>query len=77
MIILKNGKKLPFFKVYSSVSEDSLADFLSLLPSAKDYYSDGGGRECTKIVGSKRLRPNQLKKPLHLILDSYIIRQSS
>ena len=41
MIILKNGKKLPFFKVYSSVSEDSLSDFLSLLPSAKYYYSDG------------------------------------
>ena len=41
MIILKNGKKFPFFKVYSSVSEASLSDFLSLLPPAKYYYSDG------------------------------------
>lgn len=41
IIILKNGKKFPFFKVYSSVSEASLSDFLSLLPPAKYYYSDG------------------------------------
>ena len=41
MIILKNGKKLPFFQVYSSVSEDSLSNFLSLLPETKYYYSDG------------------------------------
>lgn len=41
MIVLKNGKKFPFFKAYSSVSEASLADFLSLLPPAKYYYSDG------------------------------------
>ena len=33
IITLKNGIKLPFFKVYPSVSEDSLSDFLTLLPS--------------------------------------------
>lgn len=41
IIVLKNGIKLPFFKTYSSVSEDSLSDFLALLPDAKQYFSDG------------------------------------
>lgn len=41
MIILKNGKKLPFFKLYSSVSEALLSNFLAPLPEAKYYYSDG------------------------------------
>ena len=29
------------FKVYSSVSEESLSDFLTLLPDAKQYFADG------------------------------------
>lgn len=29
------------FKVYSSISEESLSDFLTLLPDAKQYFADG------------------------------------
>ena len=47
IIVLKSIAGIKFtailFKVYSSVSEDSLSDFLALasLPDSKQYFSDG------------------------------------
>ena len=62
IITLKNGIKLPFFKVYPSVSEESLSDFLALLPDAKQYFADGAKiyRDCwvKKFVAKKSKETN-------------------
>lgn len=62
IIILKNGVKLPFFKIYSSISEESLSDFLTLLPDAEEYFSDGAKiyQDCwlKKFVAKKSKETN-------------------
>lgn len=40
IIVLKNGKKLPFFKFADHRTEDILMELLDLLPDAPSYHAD-------------------------------------
>ena len=50
------------FKIYSSISEESLSDFLTLLPDAEKYFSDGAKiyQDCwlKKFVAKKSKETN-------------------
>lgn len=62
LVVLKNGKKFPFFKLYNKLGESSLIDFLEHLPFCKNIFADGATmyQNCwfRKIISKKSKETN-------------------